>query len=654
MSIAAQCPNCGASIAFHVSSSLVTVCESCSTVVARTDRGLHDMGKSADLHRTQSPLTLWLSGSFQGVVFQLTGHVQFLHGAGGVWDEWYLHFDDGRWGWLAEAQGRFYLSFRQPDAPALQAQSLVPGNWIQVGNPPVSLAVAETGEAQLMAGRGEIPYYFRPGHRHGYADLSGPGGEFGTLDFSEPTPALYLGREVTLDQLGIAASEPAQEAVPGFHGSQGASVKAVTCSNCGGSLELQAPDRTERVACPYCGAMHDCNHGVLQMLKVLDGPRVKPDLPLGAKASFEGETFTLIGFMRRSTGARFKYFWDEYLLYHPRQGFRWLIHSELHWTYARPLPPGAVEAPPPNGLHAAGETASHDGKTYKLFQAGKARVEYVAGEFYWKVETGDMASTVDYVAPPEMVSGEATRDEIHWSLGMYMTKAEVASSFGDAALMDELPVAMGVAPNQPYRHKAIYKVWGGLLAAAVVALVMGAVITDERQVFRQQFGLEPMQTQTEPKVYFSEPFELSGKQNIEITARGSVDNSWMYVQGDLYNEATGLVVQFDVPLEYYHGYDGGRWTEGSTRTLKYLSAVPAGTYSLRLAVERSSFRKSDTLIIELTQGVLRARAWIFLFLGISFLPIGIAIHHVAFERRRWSQSDYAHGVMHQEFSGDDD
>jgi hypothetical protein len=193
-----------------------------------------------------------------------------------------------------------------------------------------------------------------------------------------------------------------------------------------------------------------------------------------------------------------------------------------------------------------------------------------------------------------------------------------------------------------------------LLGAATAPLVLTGMASENRRVFRHAVALEPAQSQTEPLVYFSDPFALVGRQNIQLAATGSVDNSWMYVQGDLYNLDTGLVLQFDLPIEYYHGYDDGHWSEGSKRRTRYLSAVPAGTYTLRLSVERSDFRKPGTLEIAVTQGVLQPFAWVFLFLGISFLPLGVAFHHLVFERRRWSRSDYAHGLIHVDLSGDDD
>ena len=129
MSILASCPSCGAALSFRPGT-MVAVCAYCKALAARKDRDTALLGKVADLVDTGSPLGLGASGTYTGRSFTLAGRVQLKHPLGGVWDEWYLALDDGRWGWLAEAQGRFYLTFTQdphgtlPSAGSLQAGGL--------------------------------------------------------------------------------------------------------------------------------------------------------------------------------------------------------------------------------------------------------------------------------------------------------------------------------------------------------------------------------------------------------------------------------------------------------------------------------------------------------------------------------------------------
>src|SRR5262249_27408559 len=146
-----------------------------------------------------------------------------------------------------------------------------------------------------------------PDAEYPYADLSGPGGEFGTLDYGDEPPAVYLGREVTLDDLGVPESVKAahreRRQVEGLH---------LNCPQCGGALELRAPDKTERPPRPNGGGLLDENKGQLQSQKARDPPKVKPVLPLGAAGKVAEGEMTVIGFLQRSVkieGSR--YFWEE-------------------------------------------------------------------------------------------------------------------------------------------------------------------------------------------------------------------------------------------------------------------------------------------------------------------------------------------------------
>ena len=52
------------------------------------------------------------------------------------------------------------------------------------------------------------------------------------------------------------------------------------------------------------------------------------------------------------------------------------------------------------------------GKTYLSFDSMTASTAYVLGEFPWRVQVGDSVACQDFVAPPSMLSSEATGGEI--------------------------------------------------------------------------------------------------------------------------------------------------------------------------------------------------------------------------------------------------
>src|SRR5215213_115484 len=649
MALRANCPACGAQVLFKTGSSVVVVCEFCRSAVARTDRGIEDAGKVADIAESGSPLDVGLRGVYLGVAFELTGRAQLQHAAGGFWDEWYAAFSDGRWGWLAEAQGRFYLTFQiQVPQPAL----LPPFEQLQLGQPVYAIpaqqppVVAEKGTARSLAAEGEIPYLLTPGETYSYADLSGQSGAFGTLDYGEWPPLVFVGREVSLEELGLAGAQRVRE-----REASAVNAAQLNCPNCAGPLELRAPDAAERVTCPNCGSLLDVNQGKLRYLKQLERKGPPPSIPLGSTAEFEGRPQTVIGFMVRSVefdGVR--YYWQEYLLYNPAVGFRWLVESDGHWSYVRAVPPGEV--------FDSGNTANYGGKRFKIFQDAAARVEFVEGEFYWKVSVGEQARATDYVAAPLMLSKEVPvaqsarnaalqSEEVNWSLGTYTPLKEVEKKFNV-----NLPSPHTVAPNQPWKSGKIYGYWAAFMVVAVFAGILMFISAPRARVFSQVYTLKPSASPTpapgedaneKTQVIFTDPLELHGGRNIRVTGSANVDNNWLYVAGDLVDEETGLVQSFDLPMESYSGVeDGESWSEGDREQTVYLPALPEGRYTMRLEAQWENWNQAapPQLTVKVEQGVPRLMNMILLLVALSILPVLAAIRHFGFERRRWADSAF--------------
>ena len=633
VSVAAQCPVCGAPIEFKIGTTLVVVCESCDSVVARGDRTVEQIGKVSDLVATSSPLKLWLAGKYKGVGFQVVGRSQLRHGAGGVWDEWYLAFDDTRWGWLAEAQGKFYLTFKVEGSGAPAYDTMVPGNKTSAGGGAVEFTVAERGEAEMLSAEGEIPYLLQAGKTFRFADLSGQGGAFATVDYGSPganEPAVvYAGAEITLADIGLQDAELEAAAL------HQVSSEAVSCPNCGGSLDLAAPDKTQRVICPYCDTVLDAEQGNLKKLETLTRKKVSPTIPLGTKATFDRVHYKVIGFIRRSLKSYgVRYYWEEYLLYEPRNGYRWLTYSDGHWSYVEPVPISEVSS-----NSGSRECKATDGeRTYKIFQTAHARVEYVVGEFYWRVTDGQRTVNIDYICPPYILSVEKSDGERNWSRGRYLTHDEI-NGCTDCVV----PKAISGSPgaNQPYRPKDIYPIWAAVFAAAVLLIIGAKMRQDGSLAHKETIHLNAQRSKDASEVLFSKPFKLKARQNIILNVNSPVSNSWVYVEADLIDTDSGEVAALKLPIEYYYGYTGGEhWREGGPSRTRYLSAMSAGSYMVRLQVWRKNYRRPSHVTLTVEQGKLRHRYWMFLLIALCLVPIGVVFNHRSFEKRRWAESDY--------------
>jgi hypothetical protein len=657
-----SCPGCGSALRFEIGSSLVKVCEHCRSAVARGDRRPEDLGKVAAVTGSLSPLALGLRGKRDGVGFHIVGHVQFAHPAGGTWDEWYAAFTDDRWGWIAEAQGRFFLTFAHPDLEpsAIPAwEDLSPGELVSVPGAGL-LSVGEVARAEARGAEGEIPYRFVPGEELLFADVSGPKQEFATLAYEEGAVRVYLGAEVTLEALGLdegggAAARRARQ-VEGIH---------LSCPHCAAPLELRAPDRTERVGCPSCGSLLDASQGELRFFRaaepyqkgLLEG-RPQPAIPLGTRGTLDSLTLTVIAFLRRSVevqGSRYR--WSEYLLLSPDRGYFWLVCSDGHWSFVQPVPPGMVTT--------GAKHATFGGKRFKAFQSAVARVDYVAGEVYWKVTVGEEVRVREYVLPPEVLAEERSTiggdvdsgteeearkrrvrlgEEVNWSAGRYVFPREIEAAFG----VQGLRRGSGVGPSQPFVHTWIYKPWGLAVAALLAVGLLALLLSPRKLVFEGSYSLLQMTT-PESSVVFSEPFELGGWSNIKVSVATDARNAWLYLQGDLIDEESEAAHYFGVPVEHYSGYEGGEsWSEGSPESSTYLSALPAGRYLLRLEFERVTGQvpaggssNLEWVRVRVEQGRPRFLNFVLALLGISVAPVIVGLWQANFEHRRWEESSFS-------------
>ncbi|MBA3600062.1 MAG: DUF4178 domain-containing protein, partial [Acidobacteria bacterium] len=392
-------------------------------------------------------------------------------------------------------------------------------------------------------------------------------------------------------------------------------------------------DKTERVTCPFCNSLLDVNQGNLTFLRSLDKIENPFVLPVGAEGTFSGDVkFKIIGAMVRSVSIEGEtYLWHEYLLYNSNAGFRWLVHSDNHWNFVAPV--NAAEAV------VSGNIVNYNGKSFKIFQDAPARVEYVQGEFYWRVEQGETVRAVDYIAPPLMLSQEITRNEINWSLGTYMTNAEVEEAFG----ISDLPKPFSVAPNQPFTG-GFYIKWGfallGLLC--LIAILMISLGGFSSSVLSQQITLPPMTNATAPQTIFSQPFDLKGNRNVKITASAPVNNSSADLDIDLINEQNNEVESVNVPIEYYAGVDDGEsWSEGGQTQDATVSSLPAGKYSLRVEGTWQNFAQPLTVDVRVEQNVSRGvNFWLSFFL-LALLPVWALVRKFIFESRRWSESMFS-------------
>jgi hypothetical protein len=194
---AANCPNCGAPVTFRWSSAVQTTCEFCQSILVRTDVDLKKVGQVADLPADASPIQIGTEGAYQNKAFVVIGRIIYEYAQGG-WNEWHVVYNDGSNGWLSDAQLEYDLSWQKGLSVPLPASTSKGQKFQWDGN---VYEVTSLTKAHYKGVQGELPFQYWDKTDLLFADLRTSGGDFGTIDYSENPPLLFLGRAVEFDDL---------------------------------------------------------------------------------------------------------------------------------------------------------------------------------------------------------------------------------------------------------------------------------------------------------------------------------------------------------------------------------------------------------------------------------------------------------------------
>ena len=621
--IAVSCPSCGAPVQFQSSVSILAVCESCRSTLLRKDLNIENLGVMAELKTDASPIQLGVEGRYTNVHFRVVGRIQLQY-ENGIWNEWHLAFDDGRSGWLGEAQGIYTVTFLKENKLKLPFSEMHIGKELTIGK---FRNVVNIEEARCIAGEGELPFKVGAGYEAPVVDLQGYDAELGTLDYSESMeePLVFLGEYVEFRDLHFKGlRELAGESA------KSGRAKTFSCPACAGPLDIRGLHVTASIVCGNCGGIIDITNDDFKLWQEAASKlKVEPAIPLGTRGAFRGDKYEVIGFQRRCIMVEgVGYRWSEYLLFNPYVGFRWLTEYNGHWNFVEQT----FHRPAPNTGNVR-----FKGVEFEHFQTAEATTEHVLGEFYWKVKTGETFIVTDYVAPPRMLSREMSGKEVSWSLGTYIEPDEIVASFRPPK---SLPARTGVYANQPSPHKQarsrVLATFGIFVVLALLLQIFSFVAAQRKIVQSSQFVFDPKASEN-AKV--TPVFDLTGRNsNVVVRSRAYVSNSWVFLSMALINNDTGIAYDFGREISYYTGSDSdGPWSEGSLNEESVLSSIPAGHYYLRVEPEGMGTTQYEIAVVR------DVPQWtpFFVVLGVlAVFPISAVYRSWSFERLRWNESDH--------------
>lgn len=206
MALHLPCPQCGADVVFKSPALPARVCDTCRTLLVRSDAGIEQAGEVAVLPFDVSPIQRGTGGQFGGKAFEVIGRIRWGW-IDGSWNEWLMLFQDGSHAWLGEAMGQYLLTRDVPisaiRSPRLRAMiaagEAVIGTKAEIDGE--TFSVSDAREVQCLAAEGELPFRAPSGWRLYSVDLRSASGNAASLQRDGDDVSAYLGRYVTLAEL---------------------------------------------------------------------------------------------------------------------------------------------------------------------------------------------------------------------------------------------------------------------------------------------------------------------------------------------------------------------------------------------------------------------------------------------------------------------
>jgi hypothetical protein len=436
-------------------------------------------------------------------------------------------------------------------------------------------------------------------------------------------------------------------------------VRALTSPSCGCNVTLRAAGYSVTIACLYCGSLLDVTDPEVKLITEYRQAAAELAIPLGSRGVLKGVEWEAIGYLERSENGYYP--WSEYLLFNPYHGYRWLITDGRGWSFGTML-----TAPPFN----RDVTQFVENEAYEPFFAdSESQVDYVLGEFYWRVAVGEKVATADWVRPGWMLSRESNENEESWTVSELLAPEEMRSAFGVEPPQSPWPPLPHQPPPFAGEASRMTKIGGGTgVFLFLLFLLIGGGPRLAETILPFTVGAGE-RTATVGPLTLTRPWQF-----VSIRARvPTLDNSWLDLDYALVDRKSQQSFEAYGVAERYSGRDSdGPWTEGSRGSTVKIAAVPRGTYDL--VVDYSGTRWSSPssgsswsgygygsgyeapqqaeLVIS-TGGFFGSN--LLLALALLLIPLAIlAYRYIKFEQARQDQSDFGRSGAAKLFTSDED
>ena len=382
-------------------------------------------------------------------------------------------------------------------------------------------------------------------------------------------------------EIPVPGTAPAAPATPSSPAPPPSTVRALSCPNCGGIVNVRAQGLTVSVLCEHCGSTLDATSPDLQVIARANHALKQPLIPLGTRGTLNGRIWEVVGYMERTDE---DVVWAEYLLFNPYEGYAFLVDDGRRFSLGIMLDkyPGKM----------FGSVVLLDRRVYSRFgRPYPVRVTFVVGEFYWRVAVGETVIETDFVRPGTMLSCEDYETERTWTRPDMLDWGVVEKAFGIAPRRRNY---LYPAPHEPSPYK---RQFGEAVVVGVVALFLLGMVSNmggrEEQIV--QVTARPVPDGAGRNVVIRGITLPAGRSRVAIEAdAGAIDNAWIDLDYTLTNEATQRSVRSYTTVEHYSGNDSnGAWSHGDPRSEVELSSMPAGRYDLSFTAFAHRWNRSS-------------------------------------------------------------
>lgn len=198
-----NCPSCGAPVKFAWRQAVQAACPYCHAILIRHADGLEQLGEAALLPKDASPIQIGTEGRYDNRNFRVVGRIHY--GAEDAeWNEWHIVFFDSRQpesGWLSDALAQYAVSFLVATPQLPSKGELERGRMVSLAG--ANYMVTNRSVATYLGFEGELPFKTTDRTKYLFIDLRTEDARFGTIDYSEDPPLLFLGRQVEFDELQL-------------------------------------------------------------------------------------------------------------------------------------------------------------------------------------------------------------------------------------------------------------------------------------------------------------------------------------------------------------------------------------------------------------------------------------------------------------------